>query len=93
MKLLLVNGNTTQAVTDRVLAEARRCAAPGTEVTGATARFGVSIVSTEAENDIAAHAVLDTLSATLARMRRSSRSRSILLLPARARFFRSRSSA
>ena len=66
MKLLLVNGNTTQAVTDRVLAEARRCAAPGTEVTGATARFGVSIVSTEAENDIAAHAVLDTLSATYA---------------------------
>jgi hypothetical protein len=32
----------------------------------ATARFGVSIVSTEAENDIAAHAVLDTLSATYA---------------------------
>ena len=63
VKLLLVNGNTTQAATDRVLAEARRCAAPGTEVTGATARFGVSIVSTEAENDIAAHAVLDALSA------------------------------
>ena len=66
MKLLLLNGNTTQAVTDRVLAEARRCAAPGTEVTGVTARFGVSIVSTEAENDIAAHAVLDILSATYA---------------------------
>jgi len=64
MKLLLVNGNTTQAVTDRVIAEARRCAAPGTEVAGATARFGVNIVSSEAENDIAAHAVLDTLSAT-----------------------------
>ena len=62
MKLLLVNGNTTQAVTERVVAEARRCGAPGTEVTGATARFGVSIVSTEAENDIAAHAVLDVLS-------------------------------
>jgi len=66
MKLLLVNGNTTQAVTDRVLAEARRCAARGTEVTGATARFGVSIVSSEAENDIAAYAVLDTLSAAYA---------------------------
>jgi allantoin racemase len=66
MKLLLVNGNTTQAVTERVVAEARRCGAPGTEVTGATARFGVSIVSTEAENDIAAHAVLDVLSETYA---------------------------
>jgi allantoin racemase len=62
MRLLLVNGNTTQAVTDRVVAEARRCGAPGTEFTGATARFGVGIVSTEAENDVAAHAVLDVLS-------------------------------
>src|SRR5206468_151252 len=59
-----VNGNTTRAVTERVVAEARRCGAPGTEVTAATARFGVSIVSTEAENDIAAHAVLDVLSET-----------------------------
>ena len=62
MKLLLVNGNTTQAITERVLSEARRCGAPGTEFTGATARFGIGIVSTEAENDVAAHAVLDTLS-------------------------------
>ena len=61
MKLLLVNGNTTQAITDRVVAEARRCAAPGTTITGVTARFGVSIVSTEAENEIAGHAVLDAL--------------------------------
>ncbi|MDR3538835.1 MAG: aspartate/glutamate racemase family protein [Acetobacteraceae bacterium] len=64
MKLLLANGNTTQAVTDIVVAEAIRCAAPGTDITGATARFGVSIVSTEAENDIAAHAVLDLLAAS-----------------------------
>jgi allantoin racemase len=63
MKLLLVNGNTTQAVTDRVVAEAMRCAAPGTEITGVTARFGVGIVSTEAEEVIAGHAVLDALAA------------------------------
>ena len=61
MKLLLVNGNTTQAVTDRVVAEATRCAAPGTAVAGVTARFGASIVSTEAEEEIAGHAVLDAL--------------------------------
>ena len=36
MKLLLVNGNTTQAITDRVVAEATRCAAPGTTITGVT---------------------------------------------------------
>jgi allantoin racemase len=66
MKLLLVNGNTTQVVTDRVVAEAKRCAAPGTEVAGITARFGVSIVSTEAEEVIAGHAVLDALAANVA---------------------------
>ena len=66
MKLLLVNGNTTQAVTDRVVAEARRCAAPGTMMTGVTARFGVSIVSTEADDEIAGHAVLDALASHFA---------------------------
>ena len=66
MKLLLVNGNTTQAITDRVVAEATRCAAPGTTIAGVTARFGVSIVSTEAENEIAGHAVLDALAVHVA---------------------------
>ncbi|MEJ0015904.1 MAG: aspartate/glutamate racemase family protein [Acetobacteraceae bacterium] len=66
MKLLLVNGNTTQAVTDRVVAEATRCASAGTIVAGATARFGVSIVSTEAEEAVAGHAVLDALAANFA---------------------------
>ena len=63
MKLLLVNGNTTQAVTDRVVAEATRCASTGTAITGVTARFGVGIVSTEAEEDVTRHAVLDALAA------------------------------
>jgi allantoin racemase len=63
MKLLLVNGNTTQAVTDRVVAAARQSASPGTEIAGVSARFGVSIVSTEAEDAIASHAVLDALAA------------------------------
>ena len=66
MKLLLINGNTTQAVTDLVVAEATRCAAPGTAITGVTARFGVTIVSTEAEEEIAGHAVLDALAAHFA---------------------------
>jgi allantoin racemase len=65
MRLLLVNGNTTQAVTDRVVAEATRCAAPGTTITGVTARFGAGIVSTEAEEAIAGHAVLDALAANV----------------------------
>jgi hypothetical protein len=36
-----------------------RCASPGTAINGVTARFGVSIVSTEAEEEVARHAVLD----------------------------------
>jgi hypothetical protein len=35
-------------------------------ITGVTARFGVSIVSTEAENEIAGHAVLDALAVHVA---------------------------
>src|SRR5665213_2259030 len=61
MKLLLVNGNTTQAVTDLVRAEALLHARPGTDITAVTATFGVPIVSTELENAIAGHAVLDLL--------------------------------
>jgi allantoin racemase len=61
MKILIANPNTTQAVTDAVLAEARHHAAPGTDIIGATGRFGVGIVSTEAENTIAGHAALDLL--------------------------------
>ncbi len=63
MRLLIVNPNMTEVVTDRVVREARRCARPGTDITGVTAGFGVAIVSTEAELVIAAHAALDLLAA------------------------------
>ena len=63
MKLLLVNPNLTQAVTDRVVAEGRRVARPDTDLTGITGTFGVAIVSTEAEVAIAAHATLDLIAA------------------------------
>lgn len=61
MKLLLVNGNRTQAVTDTVLAEARLAAAPGTVLTAVTANFGMDIVFSHAGDAIATHAVLDSL--------------------------------
>ena len=96
MKLLLVNGNTTQAVTDRVVAEATRCAAPGTAIAGVTARLGVSIVSTEAEEEeIAGHAVLDAVAHQVspATTPRSWRSLSIRHWWARVRSSLSRCSA
>lgn len=61
MRILVANANTTEAVTEAVAAEARKHAAPGTEIILATGAFGVGIVSTEAGNAIAGHAALDML--------------------------------
>ncbi|MBI3513223.1 MAG: hydantoin racemase [Proteobacteria bacterium] len=59
MKILVVNGNTTDAITQRIGAEARAAASPGTEIVAVSAPFGARVVGTRAENAIAAHAVLD----------------------------------
>lgn len=59
MRLLLLNANTTEAVTEKIAAEARRVALPGTEVMPVTGRFGGRIVSTRSEIAIAEHAALD----------------------------------
>jgi allantoin racemase len=61
VKLLIVNANTTQFVTDRVAAEARLSAAPGTEIVAVTGEFGAKIIATRAENAIAAHAMVDLM--------------------------------
>ena len=63
MRLLLINPNITTAVTDTMLAEARRSASPGTQMIAVTARFGVSYVENRAEAAIASHAVLEALAA------------------------------
>ena len=62
MKLLLINPNITEAMTDSMVAEARRFASPGTEITGATAEFGTQYVENRVEAAIAGHAVLEVLS-------------------------------
>jgi Asp/Glu/hydantoin racemase len=61
MRLLLVNPNVTQAITDTMAAEARRAASPGTEITAVTARFGTLYVENRVEAAVAAHAVVETL--------------------------------
>jgi len=61
MRLLAVNPNTSQAVTDRFVAEARRVAPPGVTIDGVTGRFGVRIVTTEAGNVVAGHSALDLI--------------------------------
>ncbi len=61
MRLLLVNPNVTERVTELMGAEARRSASTTTEIVTATARFGTLYVENRAEAAIAAHAVLELL--------------------------------
>jgi Asp/Glu/hydantoin racemase len=63
MRLLLLNANTTEAMTDRMVAMARAIAPAGVEVTGATGRFGARYISSRAASAIAAHAALDAYAA------------------------------
>ena len=61
MKILLVNPNISTAVTELMVVEARRVAAPASEIVAATAAFGPLYIENRAEAAIAGHAVLDAL--------------------------------
>ena len=56
MRLLLINPNISDSVTALIEAEARRSAAPGTELTVLTAPFGVAYIETRFEALIGAYA-------------------------------------
>jgi Asp/Glu/hydantoin racemase len=59
MKLLVVNPNITESVTQLIGDEARRAASPGTAITTLTARFGVAYIETRFEALIGAYAVAE----------------------------------
>lgn len=59
MKILLVNPNLTQAVTERVLESAQAAARPGTHFQAVTGSFGPVVIGSRAENALAAHGVLE----------------------------------
>jgi Asp/Glu/hydantoin racemase len=61
LKLLLLNPNTTTAVTDLLHSVAVRAAAPGTEIIPRTARRGVPYIANRAEAQIAGAIVLEML--------------------------------
>ena len=63
MRLLLINTNTSESITGLVVASARAIAAPSTEISGATARFGMRYISTRTAFAIAGHAALDAYAA------------------------------
>lgn len=59
MRLMLLNGNTSQAMTDRLMAAAQGIVAPGTELIPITARLGAEVIASRAAYAIAGHGVLD----------------------------------
>ncbi len=56
MKLLLINPNISDSVSELIRAEAQRSAAPGTEIEVLTAPFGVAYIETRFESLIGAYA-------------------------------------
>ncbi len=61
MRLLLINPNTTEPMTQSMAAEAARFASAGTEITAVTAGFGPQYIANRVEAAIAGHAVLEAL--------------------------------
>jgi allantoin racemase len=58
MRILLVNANTSDIVTQKVAARARASAAQGTEISAVTGHFGGRVIGTRAENAIGEHSAL-----------------------------------
>lgn len=63
MRILVLNPNTSEGVTDRIAAVARAAARPGTELSFATASWGVPYISTRTEALIGAQAALEIVAA------------------------------
>lgn len=63
MRLLVVNPNTTQAMTDAIAAVARRRARPGTEIEAVTAPWGTPSIESHVEEVLAAAATVEAVAA------------------------------
>ncbi len=61
MRILLINPNTTAAVTDLVAARAGAVAPPDVAIEAVTGRFGARYISSRAAAAVAGHAALDAL--------------------------------
>jgi len=61
VRILLINPNTTEAVTQRMAAAARGVATPGTEIEPRTARIGPAIIGSRAEAAFAGAGVIERL--------------------------------
>ncbi len=63
MKLLLINPNTTEAMTEKAAAAARAFLPPGTEVIAVSGAFGPRYIASRAAFAVAGHAALDAYAA------------------------------
>jgi Asp/Glu/hydantoin racemase len=59
MRIVIVNPNTTQAVTDLLVREARAVAGPRVEILGFTAEAGVAAIDSLADAEAAADGIVD----------------------------------
>ena len=58
MRILVVNSNTSDIVTEKVAAAARSAASPGTEIVAVTGTFGGRVIGTRAEHAIGEHSTI-----------------------------------
>lgn len=61
MRLLLLNANTSDFVTQKVAAGARAAARPGTEIVPVTGAWGARVIGTRTELAVAEHATVELL--------------------------------
>jgi allantoin racemase len=62
MRILVVNANTSAIVTEKVAAQARTCATPGTEIVAVTGTFGARVIGSRAEHAIGEHSTVALVS-------------------------------
>lgn len=58
MRLLVVNANTSEIVTEKVAAQARASASAGTEIVAVTGTFGARVIGSRAEHAIGEHSAI-----------------------------------
>lgn len=73
LKILVLNANTSKAVTDRMVAALGRRAPAGVELVGVTATFGEPYVTTRQSAAVAGHAALEAVASAVAKEREEGR--------------------
>ena len=63
MRILVVNANTSEVVTEKVSAQARASASAGTEIVAVTGNFGGRVIGSRAEHAIGEHSTIALVSA------------------------------